>query len=151
MPEALKIQAPIEDAIIALLEAEDFITEDSTPVRAWRNVKKAEGAEFAIVHVHPPEPELKDKSGRAKTWKTVVELTAWAHVSASEDCGVALSEELAGWAQDLDVATINAKLVADGVAIEVDGPYPAKSEYNSFGDTIKGRVAAFELQVKRTT
>jgi len=148
MSEPLKIEAPIEAALIALLLEEDYIADAALDVLPWSNTKEVEEEQLAIVHAHPSEPDVRNKLGQAVTWKVKCDLAAWSAVDAA-DAGVGLYQFLLGFAAELDLAALNTELAASGVS--VSGPYPAASDYSSYGDSFKGRLVSFELSASKTT
>jgi len=157
MSESLDIEAAIEDALIALLKQEQFIKDGDFTVLPWRNTKEVDVEQLAIVHAKPAEPDLKDKKGRAITWKVKCDLTGWSHVDVA-DAGVGLYQFLLGFANAIDqvrqedgksqLDDLNVALAPSGV--KIDGPFPANSDYTSYGESFKGRIVSFEFSATST-
>ena len=78
------IEEQIETRLIALLNAEAFISTDSIPVRAWQDLDTEIGKQQVIVHANKVLPTILDENGETGEWSVRVDLLSYVHNAESE-------------------------------------------------------------------
>jgi len=130
----------IQESIITLLEAEDYIIDNSIDVRGWFSVDDEIDGQQIIIHSNPEIPSLQDENGEAQEWAVSVDTMSYTH--NTQDLvvdGQTLYEFLFGWTNSLTAAQI-----ATATGLNITGKWTVESG-EQYDDRFRGKISSFEV------
>jgi hypothetical protein len=81
---AVNIEDQIEDGIISLLNADDYIIDNSIPVVGWFDTSTEITKRQVVVHANSATPSLVDENGEAQEYEVKVDLLQYIHNTKDE-------------------------------------------------------------------
>jgi hypothetical protein len=134
----------VEEAFIVLISAEDYVSDNSIPVREWRNDEDAAENEI-IVHVNSNNPTITDEQGRTVERMMQVDLLAYTHQEESDIPGsevYSVYEFLQGFADQFTAAQLAAE-----ITLTINGIHSAVSD-EAYNDPFYSKAASFNIYVE---
>jgi len=140
MSTAKKIEKTLQDALIALLDADAYIIANDLPVRAWYETGENLAEYQVLVHSNPATPSLATESGEAAEWRVQIDLVAYTYTTSTETQGAStVYEYLFGFALALTSAAI-----ASASGLTITGKWMVDNA-EAFDERFRGKVASFEV------
>ncbi len=138
----LNIENALENAIISIAQADDFIITNKISCRRWRSTTDAVAATSVCVHVESKDPAVRDPHGRVMAWRVPVTIYQWARVTEDADFVQDFENFTAGLQ---DYLADNPSTLATASGITVYACIPQRGEDELYVDSYRGH--AYKLDV----
>ncbi len=144
MSTDIDIESKLQSSIVTLLSNENFIKNNSIPVRIWFDAATEISGKQTLVHANPGTPSLMDEKNEAREFNVKIDLMSWTHNTESLTVSTStLYAFLLGWARDLTAATL-----ATATSLTINGKNLVESG-ELFDERFRGNTASFEVFVQK--
>ena len=143
---AVNIEQQIENRIVALLEADTYITDNSLQVVNWFEVSTEVTGRQIVCHANSATPSLVDENGEAQEYEVKIDLLQYIHNTEDETPGTetdTIYQILVGFVEQTTKATIQAGLT--GLTVNGKHTSPFEEEYD---ERFYTKVASMTIYVQ---
>jgi len=121
---AIDIEQQIEDGMVTLLNADDYIIDNSIPVINWFDVSTEVVGRQVIAHANSAIPSLVDENGEAQEYEVQIDLLQYIH-NTEDETPLAETDTIYQFLVGFIEQTTKASIQAQLTGLTVNGKHTA--------------------------